>query len=362
VIVTETAPETRPATTPETGPADDPEHREPPMTPRRPRRWLVLLAPGGAALAYLLLLAFVPAFRAYTLDGLAALDLYRFPSHDPGRQALIEVNGRTYLWGGAAPNDHFDVTASRLDLRGVHYGMGRDHFDALIEPSLAPLDEVREWPQREISYRDDDGLPPTDTAPWLHESARVLVVSIDGDTRVYPILLLQRHELINDVVGGVPVFAAFCPLADLGAVYDRRYDAHVLTFGVSGYTYAERGVWDGKDAFLLWDRETESLWWPPSGRAVSGPLMDTPLRLLDEAHWEQTTWGAALARYGDVLVLRPGQTLDPPETWPRLDLSDEAIGELGGPTRIAPIWPTTRTGSPAPRPPAPPARSGLSAS
>ena len=33
----------------------------------------------------------------------------------------------------------------------------------------------------------------------------VLVVSIGGENRAYPLNMLSRHEIVNDVVGGVPV-------------------------------------------------------------------------------------------------------------------------------------------------------------
>ena len=29
--------------------------------------------------------------------------------------------------------------------------------------------------------------------------------------------------------------------------------------------------------FVLWDRDTESLWWPLAGTAVSGPMIGRPL-------------------------------------------------------------------------------------
>ena len=34
---------------------------------------------------------------------------------------------------------------------------------------------------------------------------QVLGLSIDGDSRAYPIKMLSRHEIVNDVVGGKPV-------------------------------------------------------------------------------------------------------------------------------------------------------------
>ena len=34
---------------------------------------------------------------------------------------------------------------------------------------------------------------------------RVLAVSINDDHRAYPLNILSRHEIVNDVVGGVPI-------------------------------------------------------------------------------------------------------------------------------------------------------------
>ena len=33
----------------------------------------------------------------------------------------------------------------------------------------------------------------------------VIGLSINGDSRAYPINILSRHEIVNDVVGGKPV-------------------------------------------------------------------------------------------------------------------------------------------------------------
>ena len=66
--------------------------------------------------------------------------------------------------------------------------------------------------------------------------------------------LLRRHEVVNDEVGGTPVFAAYCILADLGAVYDRPQGDHTFTFAVSGYTYADsdtRGGWPARSFEIL---------------------------------------------------------------------------------------------------------------
>lgn len=240
------------------------------------------------------------------------------PGPMPYRQpTLIERDGRMFLWGGENDHEHFDVTAFRLDPDGLHYGLGREVFSALIKSEFVSVDAADQW---------------------LEDFDKVMLVRINGVDRVYPIRLLTRHEVVNDVVEGVPIFAAYCILADLGAIYDRRLGDRTLTFGVSGYTYADPHIWEGRDAFVLWDRETESLWWPPIGRAVSGPLIDQPLRLLDEALWLQTTWAQVKKDHPDAMVLKDGQDFERPTNWPKWDVDAGLIAQADQTTIIAPRW------------------------
>ena len=39
----------------------------------------------------------------------------------------------------------------------------------------------------------------------MREEERVLGVSINGEKKAYPLNLLSRHEIVNDIVGGKPV-------------------------------------------------------------------------------------------------------------------------------------------------------------
>ena len=241
-----------------------------------------------------------------------------FGSPERASPVIEGDDGTRLLRGGDDPSMHFDITTFRLNPANLRYGLGREAFPALIEPTFISADEA------------DASLNP---------EAPVLAVHIEDEVRVYPIELLTHHEVVNDVVAGVPIFAAYCVLADLGAVYDRRFGDQTLTFALSGYTYADAEVWDGRNAFVLWDRETESLWWPPIGKAVSGPLVDRPLRLLDEAHWSQTTWGEVVEQHPHARVLEPGQDFERPDEWPGLDSPPPApIADAADPPAIAPRW------------------------
>jgi hypothetical protein len=62
-----------------------------------------------------------------------------------------------------------------------------------------------------------DGIPdltnppvvPAARATYLEPSDRVFGVSINGAHRAYPLRILNRHEMANDVVGGVPFALAY---------------------------------------------------------------------------------------------------------------------------------------------------------
>jgi hypothetical protein len=276
---------------------------------------LVLLAAVGVT--YSTLWRSVPGFAHWTEVSVREL-LGLAPKVGRGPE-IIRRDGRRFISGSPDhafdESEMFDVTEFRLDPGEMRHGLGREHFAALLEPRFIPAAEAE--------------------GRWLADDTRVLVLRVGDDLRVYPVPVLRAHEVVNDVVGGRPVFAAYCVLANLGAIYDRRVGGETLTFAVSGYTYADPEVWDGRHAFVLWDRDTESLWWPPVGRAVSGPLIDAPLDVLDEALWSQTTWAQVRDACRDAPVLANRQDHAPPRSWPRLRPAPR--GATTQP-RLAPRW------------------------
>lgn len=285
------------------------------------RLWWMYHGIFALLLCHFLAVHFVPGYFQ-----IIRTDWDRTFHHDVGpRERLIEREDGLYLWGGMDESQHFNIDEFRLEPTKLEHGIGRETFPALIEPAFESIEAADEW---------------------LSNDERVLVLEMGGEVRVYPIELMTRHEVVNDVVNDTPVFAAYCILADLGAVYDRRIAGHTFTFALSGYTYADADVWDGMDMFILWDRETESLWWPGNGRAVSGLMLDTPLPLIDEKHWSQTTWGWIKDRYDEADVLQPGQDMDPPDNWPRLTAEDlqaaadeqRRAAEEDEDVHIAPHW------------------------
>ncbi len=52
---------------------------------------------------------------------------------------------------------------------------------------------------------DPRHLPASEAEAWMERDEQVLGLSINGEHRAYSIKMLSRHEIVNDVVGGVPV-------------------------------------------------------------------------------------------------------------------------------------------------------------
>lgn len=72
------------------------------------------------------------------------------------------------------------------------------------------LDEVREGtsakePKDAIpAIRKPETVKAAD-ATWLADGDRVLGVEVNGEARAYPLRILEAHEVVDDIVGGVPV-------------------------------------------------------------------------------------------------------------------------------------------------------------
>ena len=145
-----------------------------------------------------------------------------------------------------------------------------------------------------------DGIPPVDAptfadleqATWVAPDTPVLGVASGGEARAYPVHLIERHQVVNDEIGGTPVAVTFDPLAGSPLAFDRRVDGRTLRFGVSGLIYNSN--------FLLYDRETESLWSQFNGEAISGPLSGKRLTRLPVRQEDMATW---TGRHPDTRVL-----------------------------------------------------------
>jgi len=169
-----------------------------------------------------------------------------------------------------------------------------DDNDFDLRGSLIPADEIHAGgpPRDGIPALDDPKLISASAADFLDPNDRVLGLTLAGESRAYPIAILNWHEIVNDRIGKHPVVVTYCPLCGTGVIFDAAVDGRRLDFGVSGLLY--------NSDVLLYDRQTESLWSQIKKQAVTGPMKGRRLRALPTTH---TTWRAWRASHPDTLVL-----------------------------------------------------------
>lgn len=149
-----------------------------------------------------------------------------------------------------------------------------------------------------------DGIPPidnptfesiADASTWLQPQSPVIALEVEGAARAYPLAILTRHEIVNDVVIGVPVAVTFCPLCNSAVVFDRTVDGQVLRFGVSGLLR--------NSDLIMWDDLTQSWWQQFTGEGIVGSYTGTQLTLLPS---QVVGFGAFVEQYPDGEVLSRG--------------------------------------------------------
>ena len=78
------------------------------------------------------------------------------------------------------------------------YGMLPENFNYGLGPNaIRPINDPEMLEKGEAGYPVDD------------LRLGVLGVSMNGDSRAYPLHILSSHEVVNDIVGEVPIAAVF---------------------------------------------------------------------------------------------------------------------------------------------------------
>ncbi|PWK61721.1 DUF3179 domain-containing protein [Roseicyclus mahoneyensis] len=165
-----------------------------------------------------------------------------------------------------------DFTRLAVDLTEViSGGPPRDGIPAILDPTFGPASRERA----------------------LHDREPVLTYQpANGPARAYPIRYLMWHEIVNDVVDGLPVAVTFCPLCNTGMVFDARLGGQAHTFGVSGLLR--------HSDMIMYDHQTESWWQQATGQGIAGAMTGRELTQLPA--WMES-WAAFRTAHPDGLVM-----------------------------------------------------------
>jgi len=166
-------------------------------------------------------------------------------------------------------NVDFSKTSVEID-QILNGGPGKDGIPALVNPRFEPQSSSR---------------VPNET--------QVIYVESNGVERLYPYNILVWHEIVNDVVGGIPLVITFCPLCGSAIVYESTINDEVIEFGVSGYLFESN--------MIMYSREkSETLWSQSLGKAIVGDRLDQEL----EHHpFQLISYGEAMSLYPNAEVL-----------------------------------------------------------
>lgn len=125
----------------------------------------------------------------------------------PNSKKVLKKDGKTYIWAGsgqATPDPQktdlwYDFTGSPIPPAELQFGIGKDAIRSIDDPLYVSPDDDRLLKSLPRSrYRRDE-------RPKSVDEIRVIGYADGDDARAYPIALMDRHELVNDEVGGKPV-------------------------------------------------------------------------------------------------------------------------------------------------------------
>ena len=134
-------------------------------------------------------------------------------------EGSAEVGGRYRVYTPAGQPPLVDKSLASVSLDDVVFDTFRGDYIPLSKASDALAQVLRDV----IAPIYEPKYDPADEAYWLHDSDIVIGYTSGSEAFAYPIKMLDLHEIVNDVIDGVPVLVTYCPLCGTGVVFSREW-------------------------------------------------------------------------------------------------------------------------------------------
>jgi hypothetical protein len=109
----------------------------------------------------------------------------------------------------------------------------------------------------------------------------VLGVTINGESKAYPISMLVYHHQVRDVLGGKPIMVTYCSVCRTGRVFEPMVNGKLENFRLVGMDHFN----------AMFEDETSKSWWrQANGEAITGKLKGTKLPELEAQQTSLATW------------------------------------------------------------------------
>jgi Protein of unknown function (DUF3179) len=121
----------------------------------------------------------------------------------------------------------------------------------------------------------------------------VLGVTINGESKAYPISMLVYHHQVRDVLGGKPIMVTYCSVCRTGRVFEPIVNGKLENFRLVGMDHFNA---------MFEDETTKSWWRQANGEAITGKLKGTKLPELEAQQTSLATW---LKLYPNSKIMQP---------------------------------------------------------
>ena len=225
---------------------------------------------------------------------------------------VVLLSGCMAVSSAATPEEATSVPVSPSPTADAVLDTAPPVSDELLPDEPAPLGAQAQFStdfsRHTVPYSDIlSGGPPKDGIPavedpsfvsagdadgWIEDLEPVVVVSVGDDVRAYPLQILTWHEIVNDVIGGVPVVVTFCPLCNTAIAFEGSIDGIDLDFGTTGRLRYSN--------LIMYDRQTETWWQQATGEGIVGQLAGRQLTFIPAT---MISWADFRATYPEGKVL-----------------------------------------------------------
>jgi hypothetical protein len=142
----------------------------------------------------------------------------------------------------------------------------------------------------------------------------VIGVTINGESKAYPIEIIGYHHQVRDTVGGKPVMVTYCTVCRTGRVFEPVVDGQPDDFRLVGMDHFNA---------MFEDSRTQSWWRQVNGEAITGPSKG---KVLPSVPSDQMSLEAWLSFHPQSTVLQPDSLFI--DAYKGLELYDE--GKMKG--------------------------------
>ena len=126
------------------------------------------------------------------------------------------------------------------------------------------------------------------------DSSRLVIgVTLNGESKAYPISYLGYHHQVMDTIGGKPVIVTYCTVCRTGRVFEPLVNGRPETFRLVGMDHFNA---------MFEDASTKSWWRQVNGEAITGELKG---QQLPEVFSTQTSLASWLQLNPNSLIMQP---------------------------------------------------------